>query len=210
MGDIIKSREYQGVELMHEFQSLVATCNEELASCLLSPYTITLGDEFQGVARSLLCSVRSLFYLEEMVLREHLPFRLRYVVHYGEIDTPLNPNIAYGMVGPGLAHARELLTNAGKRRPRFRFDLSNHSLAFKLNGLFQVTASLTEEWRPKDWQLILDMLSMDRAADIGAKYNMNRSQVSKREKTLRVEEYKTLKAVIIDLCQEKRDEVFMD
>jgi hypothetical protein len=203
MGDIISSQKYDGTELMVAFKQLVLDCNQDLGQCMLSPYTITLGDEFQGIAKSLLCSVQSLFYIEEEILRRELPFQLRYVVHYGEIDTPLNPAIAYGMVGPGLAKARELLTGAGVRRPRFCFDLPGQRLTCQLNRLFQVLASLMKEWRPKDRQLISDMLSLDRLPDIAARHQKTLSQIYKREKTLRIEDYKLLKAEILDICKEK-------
>lgn len=35
-------------------------------------------------------------------------FKLHYVGHYGEIQTPINREIAYEMMGPGLTQARAL------------------------------------------------------------------------------------------------------
>lgn len=201
MGDILRSREYNGTELMREFKDLVSSCNSKLAKGILSPYTITLGDEFQGVARSLHWSVQSLLYLEESTLRKGFPFALRYVVHCGKIDTPLNRRIAHGMVGRGLTRARELLTDKRRGRPRFLFDLPNEDLALQLSLLFGVMASLTRHWQRKDADLIFEMLASADNAAIGAKYGKNRSQIWKRRKNLHVDDYNALRGVAIALSE---------
>jgi hypothetical protein len=190
MGYILKSRKWDGRELMRDFKGL-------------SPYTITLGDEFQGVSKSLYWSVQSLLYLDEFTLRKELPFALRYVVHYGGIDTPLNRKVAYGMVGRGLTRARELLTTKRRGQPRFLFDLPNQNLAMQLSQLFGVMASLTRDWKRKDIDLIFEMLSSDDNATIGARYGKNRSQIWKRRRNMHVDDYKALRAIVIQLSQEE-------
>ena len=121
MGDIIASRKYKGLQLTQIFESLVSSCNSDLASGILSPYTITLGDEFQGVAKSLKSGIQSIFYFEETILRLGIDFKLRYVLHYGSIETQINREIAYGMRGPGLTKAREILELNRRNRPRFHY-----------------------------------------------------------------------------------------
>lgn len=201
MGDVVKSRTYNGEDLIRHFRDIVNSCNQELSDCILSPYTITLGDEFQGVAKSLHCSVQSVFYLEEATLREQLPFRLRYVIHFGEIVTEINPAIAYEMVGPGLTRARELLAAKRRGRPRFLVDRPDQYLATQLNRLFGVIASLTQEWDIEDSRLIYDMLASDDNNAIANKYGKDRSQIYKRRRTLHISAYKALKAVILDMSQ---------
>jgi hypothetical protein len=203
MGDILKSRKYDGKELMRDFKSMVSSCNRKLAEGILSPYTITLGDEFQGVSKSLHWCVQSLLYLEESTLRKGLSFALRYVVHYGRIDTPLNRKVAYGMVGRGLTRARELLTTKRRGPQRFLFDLPDQNLAMQLSRLFGVMASLTRDWKRKDVDLIFEMLSTDDNAAIGAKYGKNRSQIWKRRRNMHVDDYKALRAIVIQLSQEE-------
>ena len=201
MGDILKSSKYDGKELMRDFKGLVSSCNRKLAEGILSPYTITLGDEFQGVSKSLYWSVQSLLYLEESSLRKGFPFMLRYVVHYGRIDTPLNRKIAHGMVGRGLTRARELLTNKHRGLPRFLFDIPNQNLAMQLSQLLGVMASLTRDWKRKDTDLIFEMLSSDDNAAIGARHGKNRSQIWKRRRNIHVDDYQALKAIAIQISE---------
>ncbi len=204
MGDILKSSKYEGKELMRDFKGLVSSCNKKLAKGIVSPYTITLGDEFQGISKSLYWSVQSLLYLEESVLRKGFPFMLRYVVNYGQIDTSLNRRIAHGMVGYGLTHTRELLTTKHKGLPRFLFELPDQHLAMQLSGLFGVMASLTRDWKQKDIDLIFEMLGSDDNAVIGAKYGKNRSQIWKRRRNMHIDDYKALKTITIQLSEREK------
>ena len=201
MGDIVSSRKHNAKELKQDFTDLVSNCNAELSSGILSPYTITLGDEFQGIAKSMRSAIESIFYFEEARLKKSLNFKLRLVLLYGGIDTPINKKIAHGMMGPGLSKAREMLTDKKRGNPRFRFALPDEKIALQLNRIFSVLESLTAEWHKKDFPLIIDMLANDNNEEVGKKHGKNRSQIWKRRKSLRIDEYKTLKRVILDLIE---------
>ena len=54
MADVVKSRDQEPVAMMQAFHSLVRDLNTSFGCRLLSPLTITLGDEFQGVPDSFL------------------------------------------------------------------------------------------------------------------------------------------------------------
>ena len=198
MGDVIKSREQDPPELVESFKSLIASCNRNLKQQILSPYTITLGDEFQGVAASLRGLLESIFYLEEARIKQCYSFKIRFVAHYGEIATPLNTKIAYAMMGPGLTWARELLSVKRRSRPRFVFDLADSWHEQELNRLFRVLDGITERWKVVDYPLISNMLTDASDGEVGAIHKKNRSQISKRRRHLLTEEYKLLKAVICD------------
>ena len=202
MADIIASRKQRSNILSRDLKNLVASCKTNLASGILSPYTITLGDEFQGVAKSLRSALESIYYFEETALKEKIHFKLRYVLHYGKIETRLNRKIAHGMMGAGLTRARELLNQKQRGRPRFLFDLANNMLTKQLNRIFSVFDSLIAEWREKDYPLISDMLINDSNEEVGAKHEKNRSQIWKRRKHLRIDEYKILKEVVFDLIKD--------
>lgn len=202
MGDIIGSRGSDLKELQAGFGRLVSSCNRDCRNVILSPYTITLGDEFQGVAGSLRGVTGSIFYLEEERIRGQHPFRLRYVAVYGEIETPLNERIAYGMMGSGLSRARELLSAKRRGRPRFLFELPDPRLTENLNRLYRVIDGLSVRWNQQDYPLIVDMLESTNNEEVGARHGKNRSQVWKRRKHLLVEEYRAVKDTIFTLVNE--------
>lgn len=199
MGDVIGSREFDATKLQQELNTLLSACNDDLKADILSPYTTTLGDEFQGIARSLNGAARSIFYLEEQRIKNQYAFQVRYVAHFGEIQTSINTEIAYGMMGPGLTKARAFLTDKRRGRPRFYFDLPDKSLAENLNRLCSIIEALTERWNRGDYSLIVDMISEQNNEEVAAKHGKNRSQIWKRRKNLLIEEYKLIKAVVLDL-----------
>src|ERR1700743_3564273 len=98
MADIVGSRRMKQTQLKADFQNAVQYVNLMLPDQLLSPLTITLGDEFQGVAASLLAAIFVIFRLEEHIISASKRFKLRYVLVEGPIDTPINREIAYGMM----------------------------------------------------------------------------------------------------------------
>jgi hypothetical protein len=171
-----------------------------MASGILSPYTVTLGDEFQGVAKSLAAALKSILHMEDTVLERSLGFRIRYVLHQGIIETRLNRRVAHGMLGPGLTRARALLEDKRRGQARFRFDLPDKWLERQLARLFQVIDALSERWRVSDSPLIRDMLANPSNTEVGARHGMNRSQVWKRRRTLLVEECRAVRGIALDLA----------
>jgi len=197
MGDVVSSKDYDSQTLQKQLNNITESCNKALRNDLLSPYTITLGDEFQGIPNTLLTAIRTLFFYEEECLRQNLDFKLHYVVHYGKIDTKINPEIAYEMMGPGLTKARELLGSKKRDRKRFQILLDNKVLTQQLNRLFEVLDSIIRSWKIDDYLLILDMINNDNNAEVGEKHDKNRDQIWKRRKTLMVHEYNLIKKAIV-------------
>ncbi len=201
MGDIIRSSTYNARELRREFMQLISSCNSELSGEILSPYTVTLGDEFQGVARSLRGLFDAVFYLEEASLQKSLKFKIRYVGLHGEIETPVNRRKAHGMMGAGLARARKLLTDKRRGKSRFQFEFLNVQMTKELNRLFLVIDGLVARWSPDDGPLILDMIVNTNNVVVGEKHGKNRTQIWKRRKHMLIEEFRALKEVVLDLVK---------
>ena len=201
MGDIIKSRKYDAQKLRNDFMGIISSCNKDMKHDIISPYTITLGDEFQGIAASLAAVVKTIFYIEENLLLGSLAFKIRYVVVHGSIDTPINRLKAYTMMGDGLTKARNILTDKRRGLPRFRFELENSYTMNQFNRLFLVLDGLTNRWDIEDGGLILDMLANPHNKEVGTAHGKNRSQIWKRRKNLLIEEYRALKDALAELAR---------
>lgn len=202
MGDIIGSSRYADLpRLRNEFIDLVETCNTAVSDGIRSPYTVTLGDEFQGVAVSLIDALRALFFFEEQRLVRKLDFRMRYVCLFGNIDTEINPEKAHGMMGKGLSKAREILNDKKPGSPRFKFLLEDESLSYCIGNLYIVLDGIIGRWKKKDWKLIIDMIFKKNNREVADLHGKNRDQIYKRRKTLMIEEYRTLKNTIYKLAE---------
>lgn len=201
MGDVIRSSDYRPEKLGKSLKELVQSANKYLREKTLSPYTVTLGDEFQGVTKSLNSGIETLFYFEEERLAKKLKFKLHYVLHFGKIETEINEEISYGMLGEGLTEAREKLTAKKRGRNRFNISLDDKELSQQLNRLFEVFDSITQKWKQGDFGLILDMIRNENDQEVGEKYGKDRSQIYRRRKTLMIHEYNLLKESIKTTAQ---------
>ncbi|MEX2641004.1 MAG: SatD family protein [Balneolales bacterium] len=199
MGDVISSSAFKGPELNARFNALIRDVNETRSRDILSPFTITLGDEFQGVAASLTGALKSILYLEELILKNKDAFGLRYVVYFGEITTQINPNIAHGMLGNGLTRARQLITEKKKTSNKFTVRLDEKTKSEQVNLCLRLMEGLTGAWNVKDYHLIYDMIRNTNNEEVGRKHNKNRSQIWKRRRTLKTEEYNTAKKLLFSL-----------
>lgn len=198
MGDVVSSSEYPPEKLRPGLKELVELCNKKFREEILSPLTITLGDEFQGIVKNPLSAISILFFLEEHCLSVNPFFKLHYVFYVGTIDTEINPDIAYEMMGSGLTEARKILTEKKRGRDRFKFNLGEKKESQQLNRIFKVIDSLIMNWKKDDYPLILDMIKNSNNQEVGDLHGKNRDQIWKRRNTLMIEEYNLLKTFVLN------------
>lgn len=196
MGDIVSSSNYEGEIIGAQLKELVKHTNTNFKKSILSPLTITLGDEFQGVLDSTTTGIDLLFHIEEELIKKELDFKLHYVLLHGEIETEINPKIAYEMLGKGLTEARKLLSSKKRSRKRFKFRLQNKEQSEQLTKLFEVLDTIILNWKKEDYPLIYDMILNDNDSEVGKLHQKNRDQIWKRRKTLMINEYNLLKDFI--------------
>ena len=197
MADIIKSSQKKGAPLMHEFSEIVDSVKQRRQEDFLSPPTITLGDEFQSVIKDLAAAVQVMLAIEEEIIIKRKSFKLRYVLHYGEIETPINPEIAWGMLGTGLATARNLLEELkGRRTERFFLLLEDAEKDAVLNKIFFLYSAVIDDWKTKDAETLSLFLQYPDYKVVAEKLQKDRSLLWRKEKTLRLREYNTAKALV--------------
>ena len=196
MADIIASRKNDQNELMKSFKQLTNDINRHNQSGLYSPITITLGDEFQCIVKDVSSAVSIILQLEERLITDHYGFRLRYVLYEGKIDTPINKEIAYGMLGEALTNAREALDNIKSKNERYYFRLNNEDAADALGASLSIYQSITEDWNlDKDSELITKFIQLRDYKLVAEAIGKTRSQIWKRHKNLKIEAYFAAKQV---------------
>lgn len=150
MGDLVRSESSLPIELLHErFNQAIDHQNLEHAGTLVSPLTITLGDEFQGLASTLTQAMTIARDLRLELLADKID--CRFVVGIVEIKTPLNPLKAWNMMGPGLSRARNKL-NQKKADQFYRFSIAEAPITEALldaigAGLSAIERSWTDQQR---------------------------------------------------------------
>ncbi|MDT0607544.1 SatD family protein [Croceitalea rosinachiae] len=200
MADIISSRQINKKDdFMRQFKELTHLVNDEFKNQILSPLTITLGDEFQGIVKGPKSLFELLFFLEESIIANQYPFKLRYSLVYGEIDTKINEEIAYEMYGPGLTMAREALKTLKETGDNYFIHL-NSTKDVQLSLCMKLYQSIKSDWKNSDYKIISAFLENDDYKNL-KKMGLykTRSGPWKKRKTLRIEEYNIIKNIILNI-----------
>lgn len=184
MGDVTASKKADALNLSEELALAVEQANFQFKTQILSPLTVTLGDEFQGVLSQADDYVDLLLWFTKRRLERRWPFELHFSMVQEEITTPINRDIAHGMIGPALTIARELLTRKDRDRPRYQFRVHPEPTSMALNKIFHTIESLEARWRRKDFELISQLMSGAGNTEIAQMRNVDRTQIWKRRKTL--------------------------
>ena len=144
IADIVESRSIpKRAAYQRKLQEFLETMNARSRQSLLSPYTITVGDEFQAVYRN----TRSLFGDIMQTVDHSFPNRIRFSLSYGPISTELNPRAALGMDGPAFSNARSLLNTLKKQnRTIIQFDLPRSERIELVNVCLTLFANDLEKW----------------------------------------------------------------
>ena len=145
MGDLVDSEAFKDTRNLHTaFNAAVARQNAATGSGPISPLTITLGDEFQGVYRAMEHAAYAARDMRSDLMDQGID--CRFVIGRVRIDTPLNPERAWNMMGPGLSDARDIL-NAKAAGLTYRFSLPDQpDLAQLLDALGAGLSVIERSW----------------------------------------------------------------
>lgn len=202
MADIISSRNYPSKNLINDFKSIVQSTNKKYKEQMISPLTITLGDEFQGVINDLKSSISIILYIEEECIRRKFGFKFRFVVNQGVIDTMVNHKIAYEMLGAGLTDARNKLIEIKDSIDRFYIILEDEFISGILNNAFKVFQNIVSKWKlDQDYEMAYNFIIHRDYKKVAEVMGRNRSLIWKREKSLEMDSYYAIKNIIQQISQ---------
>ena len=134
VGDLVASRRIaERSEVQEKLRDCLKQLNSKKREGLVSPYTITLGDEFQAVFGA----PDRLFRDAVTVLIALYPVAVRFSFAIGEISTAINTKQAIGMDGPAFHDARATIDHLRRTKSLFAiaspdgagFTLINQTLA---------------------------------------------------------------------------------
>lgn len=195
MGDVVDSRLGDQQLLFEGLSELVKSCNERFDQYLLSKLTITLGDEFQGVIESESVFPEILVWLEEQRWKLDVPISLRYCLGFGPIETPINKDIAHGMLGEGLTKTRERLESLKHSEDKFALvgEVANKELKNLATCLY---LDQLENWKWKDKELVSNFMEHEDYKIVAENMVKDRSLMWRRSKSLDMDTYFKLKRML--------------
>jgi hypothetical protein len=188
IGDIVDSRRMRNrAAFQRQFAEALHGLSPDQPS-LASPYTLTLGDEFQAVYRRAgglfadLCRVRIAC----------LPARVRLVVAVGEIKTAINPTQALGMDGPAFHLARARVDALKADGGWFDLDGDAPGTPDTRRALIDLVCAGVDSWQPNRWRILLGMLEGKSAGTCAKEIGISEPAVYKNINHGRLESLVTL------------------
>lgn len=172
MGDIVGSDAAPSAKILHRrFNAVMTEANRVSRRDLASPLTITLGDEFQGLCRTMSAGA---------MLMRNLRIRLmltkvdcRFAIGLVGVRTPVNAKSAWNMMGLGLSDVRDKLEEKD-RLNAYRFSAPPAATGARaLDALGAAITAIERSWTERQLELasraVLEPMSPSAMAEsIGA------------------------------------------
>lgn len=192
IGDVVASRQLASRgKFQQRLKAALKTLNGR-GRALASPYTVTLGDEFQAVYREPAGVMADLVWLMAQVA----PVRMRFALGVGELVTPVNPVQAIGMDGPAFHRARARL-DALKREKRLVGVGGAEAGRWALvEPVLAVLSGLIEGWKPNRLELFAGLLAGEGGAALARRIGITPRAVNKSIRAADLDEWACILAQV--------------
>jgi len=174
IGDIVESREIPQRSIFKEsFKAAIDDLNTQFSRDLISPFTVTLGDEFQAV----LHDTSQLFIMIHQLQLRFGQKLIRFALGCGGIETEINRENAIGMDGPAFHHARRAMeqAKANNRHLFYSGDDLHAALANQLLGWIDLTC---DRWKKERLNILYLYRKGANQRQIAQKLKMTQPAVS--------------------------------
>ena len=162
IADVVGSRKVADrAELQQRIKKVLKTLNGRRPD-LLSPYTVTLGDEFQALFASADRVLRDVVHIMSALY----PVQVRFALGVGEITTDINPDQALGMDGPAFYHARDGMTRLKGTDHLINLTGMEPSLQRLCNHSLQLFSYTLHKWRHSRYQILAGLLEGHTVKDL--------------------------------------------
>ena len=155
IADVVASRRAKDRQALQHMLTVKLSELNTQATGLTSPYTLTLGDEFQAV----FCQADRVFADLVGLLSVLHPTRIRFSLGLGAITTDLNPDQALGMDGPAFYAARDGISRLKSSGDLMRIEGPPVEDAALVNGSLRLISQRMEKWQANRFAILHDLMS---------------------------------------------------
>ena len=196
IADVIDSKMVQErFDLQKQLEKTLQTMNELFGEFIASNFTLTLGDEFQG----LLKVDAPVFQIIDTLRSELTPTQLRFGIGLGEIVTDIDPLQSIGADGPAYWNARAAINLVHQKNDygntQIYFSCGKEKQDFFVNALIASGEAIRSGWRGSQEEILLDLLKRCvysenfSQQDLAQSLEINTSALSKRLKSSSIRVY---------------------
>mgnify|MGYP000342218241 FL=1 len=196
IADVIDSKMVQErFDLQKQLEKALQTMNELFGEFLASNFTLTIGDEFQG----LLKVDAPVFQMIDTLRSLLTPTQLRFGIGLGEILTDIDPLQSIGADGPAYWNARAAINLVHQKNDygntQIYFSCGKEKQDFFVNALIASGEAIRSGWRGSQEEILLDLLKRCvysenfSQQDLAQSLEINPSALSKRLKSSSIRVY---------------------
>lgn len=174
-----------------QLRDLVEWINKIYSETILSPFSITSANEFQGIASSLVKGIDIILAIEEYIVEEELELKLKYVLCNQTIESSESEDDTYERTSEGLANAKNRLDEIKKEKDRM-FIMGEE----ELNKMMRITQHFIDGWYPKDRSTVAGFLQGRDYKEMSEMQHKDSSSLWRKRKSLAIDEYLLCKEMI--------------
>lgn len=219
IGDIINSKKIEKrEEVQKKLKLALLKINDEYKKQLASYFTVTLGDEFQG----LLNNPKSVFLIISIIKKELHPIEIRFGIGFGSIYTEIDKEVSMGADGPAYHNARHAIENIKINNKKYENEKKNIFVKWSeksgvrkseiielenlMNANLSACAFIETKWTKKQREVISKIMNSELSQrDIATIFKIKQSNVHRRLSTSGYYTYEkcmeTVQNTIIDLWE---------
>lgn len=189
IADLVASRRLPArAQFQRRLKTVLQGVNARAGRALASPYTLTLGDEFQAVYRDATSVFADIMSIQAQIA----PVHARFAVAAGPLATNVNAAQAIGMDGPAFHRARALLGRLKDERRLFGVQTDDAGDWTLAGGALAVFSGITESWLPKRFEVFAGVLGGVTGPELAKKTDITVRAVNKNIRAADLDEWKRI------------------
>jgi len=162
IGDIIESKKIQDrAQVQQQLLRLMKELNWQYQDYLISPFTVTTGDEFQA-----LFSPNSyMFQIIDQLSVAFSPYEIRFGIGVGEMVTEINKEQSIGSDGPAYWLAREAINHIHDKNDyginHISVFLADEEVTWTVNAMLAACSFIQSKWTEVQYDVLKQLLTED-------------------------------------------------
>ena len=160
IGDIIESKKIQDrAQVQQQLLRLMKELNWQYQDYLISPFTVTTGDEFQA-----LFSPNSyMFQIIDQLSVAFSPYEIRFGIGVGEMVTEINKEQSIGSDGPAYWLAREAINHIHDKNDyginHISVFLADEEVTWTVNAMLAACSFIQSKWTEVQYDVLKQLLA---------------------------------------------------
>ncbi|VUX03128.1 Uncharacterised protein [Streptococcus constellatus] len=160
IGDVIESKKIQDrAQAQQQLLQLMKELNQQYQNDLISPFTVTAGDEFQA-----LFSPNSyMFQIIDQLSVAFAPYEIRFGIGVGDMITEINKEQSIGSDGPAYWLAREAITYIHDKNDyginHISVSMADENVSQTINTMLAACSFIQSKWTDVQYDVLKQLLA---------------------------------------------------